>query len=94
MIVADDGLATRSTMLAALEAIRQQQPARLVVAVPVGARDTCPLLRDQADEVVCAATPHPFRAVGLWYDDLPQTSDEEVHDLLQSARHERAASTH
>ena len=91
VIVVDDGLATGSTMRAAGLAIRQQHPARLVVAVPVGAEDTCRLLRTEADEVVCAATPSPFNAVSLWYRDFPQATDEEVHELLDKARRERAA---
>ena len=94
MIVVDDGLATGSTMRAAVLAIRQQHPARLVVAAPVGAAQTCTMLRQDADEVVCAATPSPFRAVGLWYHDFPQASDEEVHDLLEEARREHAAMVH
>ena len=94
VIVVDDGLATGSTMRAAVPAIRQQQPGRLVVAVPVGAEDTCALLRGEADEVVCAAMPEPFRAVGLWYRDFPQSSDDEVRQLLEAARREHAVSTH
>ncbi len=94
VIVVDDGLATGSTMRAAVLAIRQQHPARLVVAVPVGAAETCAMLRQDADEVVCAAMPSPFRAVGLWYRDFPQASDDEVHQLLEEARREHAAMTH
>jgi putative phosphoribosyl transferase len=94
VIVVDDGLATGSTMRAAVIAIRQQHPAHLVVAVPVGAPDTCRQLSDEADEVVCAAMPQPFRAVGLWYEHFPQASDDEVHDLLEAARREHAAATH
>jgi len=94
VIVVDDGLATGSTMRAAVLAIRQQHPARVVVAVPVGAEDTCEQLRTEADEVVCVETPRPFRAVGLWYRDFPQTSDEEVHELLEEARREHALSAH
>jgi predicted phosphoribosyltransferase len=91
VIVVDDGLATGSTMLAAVLAIRKQHPARIVVAVPVGAPDTCQALAAQADEVVCAAMPRPFRAVGLWYRDFPQASDDEVHALLDEARREHLA---
>lgn len=94
VIVVDDGLATGSTMRAAVQAIRQQQPARLVVGVPVGAEDTCQQLRAEADEVVCCATPRPFRAVGLWYRDFPQATDDEVHELLEEARREHALSVH
>jgi putative phosphoribosyl transferase len=85
VILIDDGLATGTTMRAALAALRQQGPNRLVVAVPVGAATTCAELQDEADEVVCARTPEPFHAVGLWYDDFAQTTDEEVHDLLERA---------
>ena len=87
VIVVDDGLATGSTMRAAVQAIRQQHPVHLVVAVPVGAEETCQELRDEADEVVCVATPQPFRAVGLWYENFLQTSDDEVCTLLEEARH-------
>lgn len=86
VIVVDDGLATGSTMRAALLAIRPQQPAHLAVAVPVGAADSCHQLQDVADQVVCAAMPAPFRAVGLWYRHFGQTSDEEVQTLLEEAR--------
>lgn len=85
VIVVDDGLATGSTMRAGLQAIRQQQPARLVVAVPVGPQSTCESLRDVADEVVCTLMPTPFYAVGLWYQNFPQASDEEVRVLLEEA---------
>ena len=78
VIVVDDGLATGATMRAAVLAIRQQHPAHLVVAVPVGAEDTCQALRQEADEVVCVATPYPFRAVGLWYEKFPQASDDRL----------------
>lgn len=94
VIVVDDGLATGSTMRAAVLAIRQQKPAWLVVAVPVGAEETCAMLRADADEVVCAATPQPFRAVGLWYQNFPQSTDEEVHELLDAARREHAQAIH
>lgn len=89
VIVVDDGLATGATMRAALLAIRQQAPARLVAAVPVGAADSCEALQDVADEVVCPATPEPFDAVGLWYRRFPQTSDNEVQTLCEDA-HARA----
>ena len=82
VILVDDGLATGSTMLAAVRALRQQQPARIVVAVPIAAPDTCELLRADVDDVVCAVTPEPFYAVGLWYEDFSQTTDEEVRELL------------
>ena len=90
VILVDDGLATGSTMRAAIAALRQQEPAWLVVAVPVGAGDTCDEFMEIADETVCARTPDPFYAVGLWYDDFGQTTDEEVHDLLERANHDYA----
>jgi len=86
VIVVDDGLATGATMHAALLAIRQQEPAHLVMAVPVGAADSCDALQGVADEVVCVAMPEPFRAVGLWYRQFPQASDDEVRTLLEDAR--------
>jgi len=86
VILVDDGLATGSTMRAAVQALRQQRPARIVVAVPVAAFATCEELRREVDDVVCFATPEPFMAVGRFYDDFSQTTDEEVHDLLASAR--------
>jgi putative phosphoribosyl transferase len=82
VIVVDDGLATGASMQAAVIALRQLQPARIVVAAPVGAMETCARLGRIADEVVCAETPEPFRAVGLWYEQFAQTSDEEVRRLL------------
>jgi predicted phosphoribosyltransferase len=85
VILVDDGLATGSSMQAAVLALRRHAPARIVVAVPVGAEETCDRLRRFADEVVCVATPEPFNAVGLWYDDFSQTSDEEVTRLLAAA---------
>ena len=87
VILVDDGLATGATMRAALAALRQQQPARRVVAVPTAASQTCNELRTEADDVVCATTPEPFDAVGLWYEDFSQTTDDEVRDLLARARH-------
>jgi putative phosphoribosyl transferase len=88
VIVVDDGLATGSSMRAAVAALRQQQPARIVVAVPVAAASTCDDLRDQVDQVVCLLTPDPFHAVGLWYQDFSQTTDEEIRDLLDQAMQE------
>lgn len=82
VILVDDGLATGATMHAAVEALRQQQPARIVVAVPTASPETCEELRAEVDEVVCAITPEPFYAVGLWYEDFSQTTDEEVRELL------------
>jgi predicted phosphoribosyltransferase len=85
VILVDDGLATGATMLAAAEALRRQQPARIVVAVPTGSPDTCDALREHVDEVVCAVTPEPFHSVGLWYQDFSQTTDDEVRALLADA---------
>jgi putative phosphoribosyl transferase len=85
VILIDDGLATGSTMRAAVTALRAQNPARIVVAVPTAARATCAALRNLADEVVCLATPEPFMAVGQSYRHFGQTSDEEVRDLLRRA---------
>ncbi len=82
VILIDDGLATGSTMRAAAKALRQQHPARLVVAVPVAAAPTCREFSEPVDEVICAITPEPFDAVGVWYRDFSQTSDEEVRKLL------------
>jgi putative phosphoribosyl transferase len=93
VIFVDDGLATGSTMRAAVLALRQQQPASIVVAVPVAAKQTCEELRAVADKVVCAVTPDPFYAVGLWYEDFAQTTDEEVRELLARAENKRTAAT-
>jgi predicted phosphoribosyltransferase len=90
VILVDDGLATGATMQAAVQALRQQHPARIVVAVPTGSPETCARIAEEADEVVCATTPDPFHAVGLWYENFAQTSDEEVHDLLARAEREGA----
>ena len=85
VVLVDDGLATGSTMRAAALAVRRLSPTRIVVAVPVAAPETCEELRTVADETVCVLTPHPFRAVGLWYEDFAQTSDDEVRRLLADA---------
>ncbi len=89
IILVDDGLATGSTMRAAIAALRKQHPAHIIVAVPVAA----PVVRDEfkaeVDEIVCASTPEPFFGVGYWYEDFSQTSDEEVHDLLALSEQER-----
>jgi predicted phosphoribosyltransferase len=87
-ILVDDGLATGASMRAAVEALRAERPARAVVAVPVAPEETCEMLRGEADDVVCAATPEPFYAVGLWYEDFEQTTDAEVRELLARAAHE------
>jgi putative phosphoribosyl transferase len=89
VILIDDGLATGSTMRAAVAALRQQQPARIVVAVPTAARETCKHFEAEVDEIICAQTPEPFVAVGMWYRDFSQTTDQEVHDLLERAAEER-----
>jgi putative phosphoribosyl transferase len=94
VILIDDGLATGSTMRAAIAALREQGPARIVVAVPVGAPQTCEEFSAEADETVCARTPEPFYAVGLWYDDFSQTTDEEVHNLLEQAAAEWTPAYH
>jgi predicted phosphoribosyltransferase len=92
VILVDDGLATGATMLAAIRALKQQQPARTVVAVPTAASETCEALKAEVDDVVCAVTPEPFYSVGLWYEDFSQTTDDEVRALLaQSAPGGRAA---
>jgi predicted phosphoribosyltransferase len=82
VILVDDGLATGATMRAAIAAVRQRQPARIVVAVPTASPDTCEALKAEADDVVCAMTPEPFLAVGHWYEDFTQTTDDEVRELL------------
>lgn len=95
VILVDDGLATGSTMQAAIAALRRLEPAKIVVAAPVGASDTCQLMRRLADDVVCAITPEPFQAVGLWYQDFMQTTDDEVRELLaESGRAGEMAETH
>jgi putative phosphoribosyl transferase len=85
VILVDDGLATGATMRAAVQAVRSMDPARITVAVPVGAAETCDVLRAFADDVICVRTPEPFRAISLWYQAFPQVSDDEVRDLLQRA---------
>jgi putative phosphoribosyl transferase len=87
VIIVDDGLATGSTMRAAAQALRAHEPKRIVVAVPVAAQETCDEIGELVDEVVCVRTPQQFQAVGLWYDDFTQTTDDEVRALL----HEYAA---
>jgi predicted phosphoribosyltransferase len=84
-ILVDDGLATGSTMRAAARAVKMQKPTRCIVAVPVAAPQTCEQLRSEVDEVICAITPEYFSAVGEWYEDFTQTTDDEVHALLATA---------
>jgi predicted phosphoribosyltransferase len=83
VVLVDDGLATGATMRAAVRALKTCAPARLIVGVPVGARETCEEFEDEVDEVICACTPDDFRAVGVWYRDFSQTTDEEVCALLE-----------
>jgi len=85
VIVVDDGLATGSTMLAAIHALRQARPARMIIAIPVGARVSVARLQAEVDEIVCLSIPENFQAVGLWYEDFNQTSDDEVIHLLDEA---------
>lgn len=86
VVIVDDGLATGATMKVAIQALRNQHPQKIVVAVPVGAMDTCAELKQLADEFVCLATPVPFHAVGLWYQSFPQLSDADVISLLEQAK--------
>ena len=90
VILVDDGLATGSTMRAAIVTLKKQKPKRITVAVPVAAADTCADFESLVDEVICLYTPEPFMAVGRWYDDFAQLSDEEVRDYLERAAHEMA----
>jgi putative phosphoribosyl transferase len=88
VILVDDGLATGATMRAAVKALRQRGAAKIVVAVPVGPPDTCRELEEQADETICLCTPEFFQAVGQYYEDFSQTSDDEVRELLARAAQE------
>lgn len=92
VILVDDGLATGSTMRAAATALCQQGPARVVVGVPVASPETCDEFQDLVDEIVCAATPQPFYAVGAWYQDFSETTDEEVRHLLDEHTRMRSLS--
>lgn len=85
VILVDDGLATGATMRVAVKAIEQQQPSQIVVAAPVSSLEAYQELSIQVDEIICVEIPQPFNSVGLWYDNFPQTTDEEVCDLLQQA---------
>jgi putative phosphoribosyl transferase len=91
VIVVDDGLATGSSMRAATVALKKLDPARIVVAVPVAAPETCSQLETEVDEIVCARTPDPLHAVGLWYENFDQITDDEVRDLLERASKEISA---
>jgi putative phosphoribosyl transferase len=88
IMLIDDGLATGASMRSAAIALRQRGPARLVIAVPVASPSSCLDLRSEVDEIVCALTPEPFYGVGRWYENFSQTSDQEVHDLLERAARE------
>jgi putative phosphoribosyl transferase len=92
VIVVDDGVATGATMLAAIAALRAQDPGEVIVAVPVAPEDACRRLRAAADRLICLRTPEPFLAIGLWYEDFRQVSDDEVRDVLDDA-HRAAAGT-
>lgn len=85
VILVDDGLATGATMWAAVQALQQRHPARLIVAVPISSPETCQEFESEVDEIICAETPRPFNSVGLWYDDFSQVTDHEVHNLLKQA---------
>jgi putative phosphoribosyl transferase len=90
VLLIDDGLATGTTMRAAIAAVRQQQPARIIVAVPTASPVTCDEFRTEVDDIICLTTPEPFFAVGLWYDDFSQTTDDEVRALLERRAGHRA----
>jgi predicted phosphoribosyltransferase len=92
VLLVDDGLATGATMRAAVTALRAFDPAKIVVAAPTGSPDVCAKFEQEADEVVCLSTPEPFEAVGAWYRDFSQTSDNEVRELLEKARERQGAS--
>jgi predicted phosphoribosyltransferase len=92
LILVDDGIATGATMQAAVSALKQQQPARIIIAVPTAAPSTCDEFANEVDELVCVIRPEPFIAVGYWYRQFSQTSDEEVRSLLEQANHEFATS--
>jgi putative phosphoribosyl transferase len=91
VVLVDDGLATGATMLAAVRALRLKNPARIIVAIPVASRHAYDELRKHADEVVCLETPEPFDAVGIWYQDFSQITDEQVRELLERASQEHVA---
>jgi predicted phosphoribosyltransferase len=93
VILVDDGLATGSTMRAAIQALRQKKPRRMAVAVPVAAAPTCEELANLVDEMFCYATPEPFYSVGFWYDDFSQTTDDQIRDLLERAGKELTPAT-
>jgi putative phosphoribosyl transferase len=88
VILVDDGLATGATMLAAVRSVRDQQPLRIIVAVPIASPSACEDIREEVDQMICVAAPEPFLAVGSWYDNFSQTSDAEVRSLLAESREE------
>lgn len=92
VILVDDGLATGSTMRAAIMALRKQGPEKIVVGVPVASPDVCNQFRTEADDMVCILTPEPFYAVGYWYQDFSQTTDDEVRDLIRRAERQQSVS--
>lgn len=92
IVLVDDGIATSSTLRAAIAALQQQQPKRIVVAAPVCPPSVCEALRSIVDEVICLATPEPLSSIGMWYEDFSQTTDDEVRELLQQSATELAAS--
>jgi putative phosphoribosyl transferase len=94
VILVDDGLATGASMKAACQALRLQAPKRVVVAVPLAAEQTCDEIRMNVEEIVCAYTPEPFVAVGIWYEDFSQTTDDEVKRLLKEAEHHLLTQPH
>src|SRR4029077_11897677 len=93
VILVDDGVATGSTMRAAIQALRQKKPRCIVGAVPVAAAPTCEELASLVDEMVCYSTPEPFYSVGFWYDDFSQTTDDQIRDLLARAAKELTPAT-
>jgi predicted phosphoribosyltransferase len=95
VILVDDGLATGSTMRAAIEALRQRQPGRIVVAAPVATASVCQELSREVDDIVCIIVPEElFYGIGFWYEDFAQITDEEVRNLLAQSRQERPSITH
>ena len=94
VILVDDGLATGASMKAATQALRLQGPKHIIVAVPVAAEQTCDEFRMNVDEIVCAYTPEPFLAVGMWYEDFSQTTDKEVQQLLEEAAQRNSHQRH
>jgi predicted phosphoribosyltransferase len=89
IILVDDGLATGASMRVAVKALRQKNPAAIIVAVPIGSHETCEQFRPEVDEIICGECPEPFFSVGTWYSNFLQTTDEEVHELLDRAAHHR-----